>query len=476
MKKYRLRKAVSLVLACMMIFMSISASAYSSNKYLNGDVDQNGTINILDATQIQKIIAKSVEPDAEQQSLADFNCDDNINVLDATDIQKLVAKLSDMPDEPVKKPAVGEPISNEINVYYKNSQKWNNVYFYFYNSQTGEQSCDWPGEKTVFFKKDSDGNDIHKYKVDVTKFDRVVFNDGDKKQTLDTPISKASSVFYPASGKGKTIAPGNYAYLDNQTGAVETLSLNYSAGYDKKVWIWTPADYYENSGKIFKTVYVMDGQNIFSFDHRDGYGSWCTSEAVESLMTNGGEGIIIVGIDNGNAKRDSELTPDLGEVIPSYAAEFSNRTGEEFSEFVVNKVMPYVQLNYRSSTNPEDNIIVGASSGGLESFYIGMENPDKFGNIGSLSPAFLLFNEQIWESYLSKFDLSSETMPNLYIYNGQGDSLEKELFDSAVPMYERLKDKSYGGRLTFVGYDAAKHNEIYWRLIFPEMLCWCYDF
>lgn len=477
MKRSISRRIISIILACAMIALSVPVYAYSNNKCINGDVDKNGTLNILDATQIQKILAKLVEADDEQNQLSDFNCDKKINILDATEIQKVLAKINEMPVEPVEKPVVGEPISDNVNIYFTNSKSWPEVYFYFYNSKTGEECSAWPGEKTVFFAKDREGKDIHRYNVDVSKFDRVIFNNGDGKQTLETPISKASSAFYPASGKGKNIAPSNYGYLDNATGTIETIYLNYAANYDKKIWIWTPADYYENPDKLYKTVYVMDGQNLFSFDHKDGYGSWCTTEAVESLMTNGGEGIIVVGIDNGNAKRDSELTPDLGDVIPSYASNFSNRTGEEFSQFVVDKVMPYIQMNYRSSTNAEDNMIAGASSGGLESFYIGMENMDKFGNIGALSPAFMLFDEEVWDTYLSKFDLTSEDMPRVYIYNGNGDSLEKELYGAAVLLYDNLKSNGYDeDKITFVGMDSAKHNEIYWRLIFPELLCWCFQF
>ena len=186
--------------------------------------------------------------------------------------------------------------------------------------------------------------------------------------------------------------------------------------------------------------------------------------------------MIIVGIDNGNAKRDSELTPDIGQVKPIYQKDFGVRTGEAFSDFVVNKVMPYVQSNYNSSTLAEDNAIVGSSSGGLESFYIGMENMDKFGHIGALSPAFALFDEGVWNTYLSKYDFASDKLPRLYIYNGNADSVEKELYADTVGMYENLTAKGYNSnKITLVLEENGYHNEGYWRLIFPEMLCWCYQ-
>jgi enterochelin esterase-like enzyme len=199
---------------------------------------------------------------------------------------------------------------------------------------------------------------------------------------------------------------GTYAYTGADAGNVTTTTLEYSTGYNKKIWIWTPADYSATSATKYKTIYLMDGQNLFDGDHTDGYGGWQITDAVESLMANGGKGIILVGIDNSNSKRDSELTPDIGDVKSQYQSEFGNRTGKAFSDFVVNKVMPYVQSNYNSGTSAKDNAIVGSSSGGLESFYIGMEHMDKFGYIGALSPAFSLFSDSVWNSYLSKYDFT----------------------------------------------------------------------
>ena len=65
----------------------------------------NGTVNVKDATLIQKVVAgleKSFK--AEAQICADANIDTEINVKDATIIQKHVAGL------PVNTP-IGEPVA-----------------------------------------------------------------------------------------------------------------------------------------------------------------------------------------------------------------------------------------------------------------------------------------------------------------------------------------------------------------------------
>ena len=60
-----------------------------------GDTNGDGKINILDATQIQKHLAKLVTLTPEQEAVADTNHDGKINILDATQIQKYLAKLID---------------------------------------------------------------------------------------------------------------------------------------------------------------------------------------------------------------------------------------------------------------------------------------------------------------------------------------------------------------------------------------------
>ena len=109
------RKMLSLLLAVLMLLSMctvgmVSASALPQDAVINdtegadasgidgevlglmGDSDANGTINVIDATQIQKFAAKLIELNETNQALADVNLDDKVNVKDATAIQKWVAK------------------------------------------------------------------------------------------------------------------------------------------------------------------------------------------------------------------------------------------------------------------------------------------------------------------------------------------------------------------------------------------------
>lgn len=367
-------------------------------------------------------------------------------------------------------------------IYFKNLYDWEEIYFYLYDYETKQELESWPGIKvTDILQNDGMGNEEPTFftTVDMKKYNRLVVNDGDQNKTVDIPICPATSGLYPGGMKaGNAFMVYNYGYDKNNTGKIDEVILPYkttgkTGNYDKKIWIWTPEGYDPDKAGGYKTVYIMDGQNIFDTTHRDSYKGWRANNSVEAMMVNGYEGMIIVGIDNSSGYRDSELTPRIADSVDWDQEEFKELTGNEFNEFVVKTVVPYVQKEYNSSTKREDNQITGASSGGLESFYIGMENPEMFGMVGALSPAFQLFNDEHWNAYLDGLGMDgTRQMPDIYIYNGK-IGLENVLYPGASAMYERLKTNSYyTGTVRFIEDEKADHNEDAWSLVFPELMAW----
>lgn len=62
--------------------------------FLSGDADENGKINVKDATAIQKHAAKVLVLSEYSQYSADVNADGKVNVKDATAVQKYLAKIN----------------------------------------------------------------------------------------------------------------------------------------------------------------------------------------------------------------------------------------------------------------------------------------------------------------------------------------------------------------------------------------------
>lgn len=508
MKKFN--SLLSLLMAIVMIFSAVLAvSALTPKALYLGDADMDSVVNIKDATLVQKHVAQIEKIIGDAIITSDADKDETITIKDATQIQKFVAGLSvDTPvgelidtfvtptettipeditttpteivTQPVTEPEEPEEkMDTNITIYFSNNKKWTAAYAYFYNEAAQKEVAPWPGVKMTLDSINDYGEQIYKTDVDVSQYNRVVFSNGNKTQSMNAAISVASSGFYIAADSPKTSLPlGVYAYGENNNGKQTTVKMAYPDGYQKPITIWTPNGYNPaDTSKKYPVIYLLDGQNQF-LGTTNGYGGWVTDKIATSLQSNGHDGFILVGIDN-SRNRDNELTPDIGDIVPECKplGNFDNGTGERFSNFVADTVVPYVRDNYNVSLKPEDNAIIGSSSGGIEAFYIGMENMDIFGNIGALSPAYVLYDKATWHTYLSKFDFTdADKLPRIYTFNGAADSLEKQLLPNAQAMPQWMEALGYpADKMTFVYEDTFAHNEYAWRMIMPETIAWLFE-
>lgn len=71
----------------------ISAPPSTAENRQTGDVDGDGSITILDATHIQRILVKLLVPDDETRSASDYDGDGSITILDANRIQCYLVNL-----------------------------------------------------------------------------------------------------------------------------------------------------------------------------------------------------------------------------------------------------------------------------------------------------------------------------------------------------------------------------------------------
>lgn len=303
---------------------------------------------------------------------------------------------------------------------------------------------------------------VYTCRADTAKYDRVIIT-ADKNATEELAFNDYVTGWDLTSGRC-------YPYTDPSF--PEGPSCNhYSFDYEnrkKGIEIWTPEDYDENSSDKYSVIYMTDGQNLFDRS-ATATGSWGVAESALAMAQNGGEKCIIVGIENAALYRDEELTPDIGEVTQ---AGYENGKGESFCDFVVSTVMPYINEQYNVYADREHTHICGSSSGGIESFYIAMEHPDKFASVGALSPAFLLYSDETWVKYLSEKNFS-ENAPFIYLYcgNSKSDQLEQALYTGTKTMPATLSKINYPeDKVVMKLYEDGVHNERYWRAVFPDYL------
>lgn len=474
MKRFGISVFLTVIILCItMAFTMICTGAAT----VLGDADLNGKVEVLDATLVQRHLANLCMLEKDQLLNVNVDGNDDVNIIDATLIQQYIANIID------KFPAQGDEVlptdkdtitkvSQQITIHFSNNRNWKTVYAYIYDDASGTAKTVWPGEQMTDYTVNSYGETVYSLDVDCSQYNRIIFSNGTA-QTTDTPLTVVNSGYFIQTTKNGKFVVGTYPYGQDNEGTIEYVNLEYSAGYNKQITIWTPVGYdAADTSKKYSVLYMTDGQNIFGDKSTlSGY-EWEVDEAILSYMQNGGDGIIVVGIDNSNNKRDSELTPDIGDVIPKYnSGGFKNGTGEAYSDFVVEKVIPYIDSNYNTNSIRG---IVGSSSGGIESFYIGMEHMDKFDYIGAISPAFLLYDEATWSDYLDTLDFSDKSkLPRIYFFNGNSatDSLEQELYKNAVAMQGWMEKKGYPSQLmtTVVDKDAT-HSELFWAVWFPETL------
>lgn len=168
-----------------------------------------------------------------------------------------------------------------------------------------------------------------------------------------------------------------------------------------------------NAGQEVPVLYMHDGQNVFSPDAF--FGGWQASVSADALVAEGSiQPVLIVAIDNtpGRLEEYSHVPDDIGDGPVGGLA-------DDYADFVVEGVVPFVEARYPARTGPEHTAVLGSSMGGLVSLHIARRHPDVFGFVGSMSGTlawgtFGLDNETMIERYVA----SAPRGASVYIDSG----------------------------------------------------------
>ncbi len=249
-----------------------------------GDAKNDGVINILDVTAVQKHIAQVYSLSSIGQKLADVDGSGSIGIKDATYIQRYLSKCNGTANTgkkysgttqpatqapaptptaaptptptnaPVETPTTApEPATEPVTepqeqasdnaIYCKDSAGWGSVYCYTWTNGADDQNAAWPG---VEMTKGSDG--IFKCEVSGTPAHVIFNNGGAKTDDLDLPglgkcFDNSSGQWSDYSGGGSNQQSGN----DNQgdqgsSGDGMTIYFNNNQGWaSPHIHIWGDA-------------------------------------------------------------------------------------------------------------------------------------------------------------------------------------------------------------------------------------------
>lgn len=252
---------------------------------------------------------------------------------------------------------------------------------------------------------------------------------------------------------------------NNHTAAENVIVMDedfYMPQFDRyrRIWLYLPPNY-DSTTESFSVLYMHDGQNLF--DAATSFaGEWEVDETLNELYAEGKTVPIVVGIDNGGAHRIDEYTP-----WPN--AQYGGGDGDLYAQFIVETLKPYIDENYRTLPDRDNNGVMGSSLGGLISHYTGLKYQEVFSKAGVFSPSYW-FNDSVYDfTYLKG---KQEDM-KIYIMGGSDESAG--LVAEMLAMTDTLLAAGfYENEMALKVVQGGQHNEQLWREEFGEAYEWMY--
>jgi predicted alpha/beta superfamily hydrolase len=282
----------------------------------------------------------------------------------------------------------------------------------------------------------------------------VSINGADKANRLMT-IKSDTILYFTTLGWQREAKPRNHTASKN----VHIISDSFfipQLKRKRKIWIYLPSNY-ANSKELYPVLYMHDGQNLFD-EFTAGYGEWNVDETLDSLQKVTGKYAIIVGIDHGDKKR-------LVEYNPYFTKEYGMGQGEQYTDFIVKTLKPFIDKNYRTKKNVKSTAIAGSSLGGLISTYAVLKYPTVFGSVGIFSPAYWIAPSL---EKFSKKQLKKSIQNRYWFYGGEKEGYT--MMDDMLKMYKIISTNTSN---TIIEKDKdGQHNEAAWGKWFPIFYLW----
>jgi predicted alpha/beta superfamily hydrolase len=223
----------------------------------------------------------------------------------------------------------------------------------------------------------------------------------------------------------------------------------------RRIWIYLPPGY-SSSRKKYPVLYMHDGQNVFD-DSTSFAGEWGVDEILDSISSRKKE-IIVVAIDNGGTKR-------INEYCPYEMEKFGKGEGNQYLDFLVKTLKPFIDRNYQTERDKQNTFIAGSSMGGLISMYAVLKYPKVFGGVGVFSPAFWV-GPKVFEDIKVR---GKKVNSKIYFYCGKQESETME--SDMAKAFEEMRKVSKSKMACIVRPDG-KHSESTWREEFPLFYLW----
>jgi len=251
----------------------------------------------------------------------------------------------------------------------------------------------------------------------------------------------------------------------------------------RNVEIWLPPGYDSNVKQKYKVLYMHDGQNVFD-NGNAGFGvAWEADDTADKMITSGKvEPFIIVTAAHAGNLRYMEYFPEKAarnfteadkEVFKGLTQQMKvdeNWLADEYLQFIVKELKPYIDKNYKTLPKANDTSICGSSMGGLISMYAICEYPEVFGQAACMSTHWpLLFDNNNMKPSETVRTYMKEHLPspkNHRIYFDYGTATLDQYYEIHQDMVDAImKEKGYteGRNWETLQFEGAQHNEQAWQ-------------
>lgn len=258
---------------------------------------------------------------------------------------------------------------------------------------------------------------------------------------------------------------------------------------EPRVRVWLPPGY-ENSGRSYRALYMLDGQFVFDSDN-DGE-NFAADRRIARLAAAGTiQPALIVAIDNLEGDRFLQYMPQTiydqsqGGLRAAIDREIARTGGRplvsaQFIRFLATRLKPYIDTHYRTSPGRLDTAVFGASMAGVMAGAIFVEAQQAFGRAACTSPNWPIYDKRftehsqllsLWPAYFAQ--LGGPAGRRLWLDHGT-TMMDAGMAPHQIGIARRLAELGWrrGCDLEARVYQGAGHAYAQTAVQMDELLAW----
>ena len=251
---------------------------------------------------------------------------------------------------------------------------------------------------------------------------------------VNRDIASLTSAFIVPGGRADL-----YTIQDVPHGTVSKVWYeSATAGFDRRLSVYTPAGYEKNKKQKYPVLYVLHG---IGGDEDAWLDQGRAAQILDNLIAQGKAKPMIVVFTNGNISEEAAPCQNsTGYIHPTTDLP---KTMEGTFETAFPEVVKFIDSNYRTIAKKQSRAICGLSMGGFHTLYISLNNPDMFGYSGMFSAAIGVSDSSvspIYQDFDQKLATYFSKNPSL-LWIGCGNT--DFLIQSNQEFVKKLQDNNY---------------------------------